>query len=106
MEAFFNDALDFARTGFAEVNAVQGLIVAIIAVLFMSKWGQWLVITAGAVVAHVALDILAPVFAESGPFRLPPVLEGSYWRYIGLLLAGYFIVIGVLFLLKKMLIRS
>ena len=98
-------ALAFAREGFAEVNAIQGLVIALVATLLMTGWKRWLVFTAGAVIAHIAVDIFLPVFAHGAAFSLPPVLESHYWRYVGLLLVGYFVVIGILFAVKRVVIK-
>lgn len=106
MPDFVYDILDFAREGFAEVNAVQGLVVAVLAALSMSQWSRLFVVAAGAVVAHIGLDILSPVFAEVGPLRLPDVLEPYFWRYLGLLYAGYVIAVGILFAVKRVVIRG
>jgi hypothetical protein len=97
------DALDFAREGFSQVNAIQGLVVAFVAAFLMREWGRWLIVTIGAVIAHIALDVLAPMIANDAAFRLPPVLESHYWRYLGLLAVGYFIVIGLLFAVRRVI---
>lgn len=98
--------LSFAREGFAEVNAVLGLLVAIVAALSMTKWARLPFIAAGAVIAHIVLESLAPVIAESGGFRLPPLLEPHFWRYAALLLVGYLIVVAILFAVKRVVVRS
>jgi len=105
MPDFIQQTLDFFRAGFAEVNAVQGIIVAVVAAFMMNAWSRILVVTAGAVIAHVAIDIMAPVFAQSGAFRLPPVLEGGYWRYLALLFVGYLVAVAVLYAVKRALLR-
>ncbi|MDG1416339.1 MAG: hypothetical protein P8J78_03890 [Maricaulis sp.] len=105
MPEIVQDALEFAREGFAEVNAVQGLVVALVAALMLSQWSRLIVIAAGAVIAHVALDVLSPVFAESGDFRLPPLLESWYLRYLGLLYVGYLAIIGILFMVKRVVVK-
>lgn len=106
MPELVQEALSFAREGFAEVNAVQGLVIAVIAALMLSNWSRLPVIAVGSVVAHVALDILSPVFAEVGDLRLPPLLEPGYWRYLGLLGVGYLIVVGILFAIKRIVVRG
>lgn len=106
MEDLLRDALDFARAGFDEVNAVQGLVVAVVAALAMSNWGRLFFVAVSAVVAHVALDVLSPVFAEVGPLRLPEVLEPYFWRYLGLLFVGYLIAVGILFAVKRVVIKG
>ncbi|WP_203292680.1 hypothetical protein [Maricaulis parjimensis] len=98
--------LSFAREGFAEVNAVLGLLVAAVAAFLLNKWTRLPVIAAGAVLAHAGLEILAPVIAESGGLRLPSLLEAHYWRYLAVLFVGYLIVIGILFAIKRVVIKS
>ncbi len=100
------DVLILAREGFAEVNAVLGLLVAAVAALIMRKWARLPVIAVGAVLVHLGLEVLAPVIAESGGFRLPPLLEFHYWRSAAVLLVGYLIVIGLLFAIKRVVIKS
>ena len=105
MVELLQDVLDFAREGFAEVNAVQGLIIAFIAALMLSKWTRLLIIAAGSVLAHIALDVMSPVFAEVGAFRLPDLLQQSYWHYVTTLFVGYVVVIGILFTVKRVVVK-
>lgn len=98
--------LSFAREGFAEVNAVLGLLVAVMAALTMTAWARLPLIAGGAVLAHVVLETLAPVIAESGGFHLPPLLEPHFWRYVGVLFVGYLIVVGILFAIKRVVVKS
>jgi hypothetical protein len=106
MSGEVQDALAFAREGFAEVNAVQGLVIALIAALMLSRWTRLLFVAGAAVAAHIALDILSPVFAEVGDLRLPPVLDGHYWRYLALLFVGYLIAVGILFAIKRVVVKG
>lgn len=106
MPDFVQQALAFAREGFVEVNAVQGLIIAAVAALLLSRWSRLPVIAVGSVIAHIALDVLSPVFAEVGDLRLPPLLEPDYWRYVGLLGVGYLIVVGILFAIKRVVVKG
>jgi len=105
MPEMLQDVLDFAREGFAEVNAVQGLIVALVAALMLSKWSRLLIIAAGAVIAHIVLDVMSPVFAEVGDFRLPDLLEQYYWHYVATLYVGYLLAIGILFTVKRVVVK-
>ena len=98
--------LGFAREGLAEVNAVLGLLVAAIAALTLSKWARLPVIAAGAVIAHIVLQSLAPVIAEVGGLHLPPLLEARFWREAAALFVGYLVVIGILFAIKRVVAKS
>ena len=106
MPEFVQDVLTFAREGFAEVNAVQGLVIAVIAALALSNWSRLFVVAVTAVLAHIGLDALIPVLAEIGPFRIPEVLEPWFWRYVGLLFVGYLIAVGILFAVKRVVIKG
>ena len=79
---------------------------AVIAAIMMRAWARLLVVTIGAVVAHILLDVLAPVIAEVSGFELPPLLEAWYWQYVGILLIGYLIVISVLFAIKRLVLKG
>ncbi|WP_412546216.1 hypothetical protein [Maricaulis sp. MIT060901] len=106
MPEFVQDVLTFAREGFAEVNAVQGLVIAVIAALALSNWSRLFVVALTAVLAHIGLDALVPVLAEIGSFRIPEVLEPWFWRYVGLLFVGYLIAVGILFAVKRVVIKG
>lgn len=103
--SYLGQALDFLREGFADVNQVQGLLIALAATIFMQSWRQWLPISLLATIIHIAVDLLAPVLAENAAFRLPPLMEGAFWREAGTLFVGYLVVIGVFFLIKSLLLR-
>ena len=98
--------LGFAREGFAEVNAVLGLLVAVVATLMMTAWARLPFVAVGATLAHIVLESLAPAIAGSGGFSLPPLLEPHFWRYAGVLFVGYLIVVAILFAIKRMVFRK
>lgn len=104
MENFWNDFMAYLDTGFAQVNVVQGILIAIIAAFMMYSWGSVFVVAAGAVIAHVLIDALLPVLNNAGEFRLPPVTEGDYWKYLLALYLGYIVAISVFYVVKRMLI--
>jgi hypothetical protein len=103
---YINDALDFAHEGFQSVNAVLGLLIAIGAVFLLGSYQRILVVTAGATVVHLIAERLVPVLASKAAFHLPDVLAMPFWRHVGLLLVGYFIVISILYLIKSLFFRG
>jgi hypothetical protein len=105
MEQFLNDVLGFLQAGFNQVNAVQGLIIALVAAFMMTRYNQILTYVAGATVVHVLADVLLPVVAASAAFRLPPLLEPTYWRYVAVLFVGYLIIVTVFFIARRTLLR-
>jgi hypothetical protein len=102
-----NSVIDFFREGFQHVNAVEGLIIALVAAFLMSHWKRLWIVALGATVVNLILDVLIPVVANHADFRLPPdMMQPSYWRYALTLYVGYLIVIAIFFFIKKMLLRS
>lgn len=94
----------YFQTGFYQVNAVQGLIIAAVAAYMLSDWRRILFVTAGAVVVHAIFDVMIPVLGGHAAFRLPPLVEMEYWRHLLQLYAGYLIVISVLYVIKRVVL--
>lgn len=105
MEDLPQQILGYARAGFNEVNAVQGLLIAAVATLLMPNWKRLIIFVIGAVIAHILIDTLMPVVEGGSDLLLPPLLEGSFWRYVMILFAGYLVVIVVLSLIKRLVMK-
>jgi hypothetical protein len=102
-----NTIWDFFRTGFQEVNAVEGLVIAVVAALLVPAWSRLWAVALGAVVVTLVLDRLIPVIAYHQQFQLPPnLLEPSYWVHALVLFVGYLVVIGVFFFIKRLFLRG
>jgi hypothetical protein len=97
---------EYFRVGFHDVNAILGLLIAIVAAYFLSKWSRVFVIAIGAVLAYVVATVMIPVIANNAQFKLPPLVEGEYWRGLVALYAGFLIVITVFYVVKKTLLKS
>lgn len=106
MENFWNDFNAYLQTGFAHVNVVQGLLIAIVAAFLLYRWSGVFLAAIGAVVIHVIVDALLPVLNNSGEFRLPPVVDGGYWNYLLALYLGYVVAISVFYVVKRVLIGA
>ena len=98
-----NDIVAFMQNGFQEVNAVQGLIIALIAAALLGSYGRILFVAVGATVVHVLVDVMLPVLAKSGPFKLPPLVDQSFWHYVAVLFVGYVVVISAFYVVKRLL---
>lgn len=106
MPEFVEQFLSFAREGFAEVNALLGLIIAAVSTLLLRQWTRLPFMAAGATIAHLVIEWIAPVVAEVGGFSLPPLLEAHFWREAAVLFVGHFVVIGILFAIKRVVTKS
>ena len=87
--------------GFARVNAVLGLIVALFAVYLMPAWKRIWTITLGAAIIYLIAVWALPILDNRAPFRLPPgLMEFSYWRTALALYLGFLVVITIFFFVK------
>lgn len=95
---FFRDGFE---EGFARVNAVLGLLIALIAAFLMPAWKRIWTITLGATLVHLIANVMLPVVANHETFRLPRgLLEFPYWRDALALYFGYLVVITIFFFIK------
>lgn len=101
MENLWHDFWTYLEVGFAQVNVVQGLLIAMVVAFMMYRWSTVFAAAVGAVVLHIVIDALLPVLNNTGAFRLPPIIEGDYWRYLLALYLGYLVVISVFYVVKR-----
>ena len=96
----------YMESGFYKINAVQGLLIAMVAAYLLPAWGKVFAMAAGATLAHLVLDVMLPVLANNAAVRLPPIVDSEYWRYALALYVGYLLVITVFYVIKRQLISS
>lgn len=106
IQQFISAVNEYMQTGFYKVNAVQGLLIAIVAAYLLPAWGRIFVFALGAVLVHVVLDVMIPVLGRNAPFRLPPLVDVEYWRYVLALYIGFLIIIPVFYLVKVLVLRG
>ena len=106
MQAFLDQALEVLRAGFTQINDPKGLLIALAATVFMRSWGQWIPAAFISVVVYRAVEHFAPVLAGQRELALPPIVEGAYWTQTGILLVGFFLVIAVLFFVKRIIMTA
>ncbi len=105
-QELWNSLTAYAQTGFHEINALQGLLIAIVAAIFLHRWSNVFAVAVGATVVHLVFDVMLPVLANSAPFRLPELVNADYWRYALTLYVGYLIVITVFYIIKRVVLRG
>jgi hypothetical protein len=107
-QAYLSDALDFAHQGFLEVNGVLGLVIALIAAFLIGRYTLKAVVTTtiGATIVFMLAQLAVPVIRNSAAFKLPDVMVATFWRQMGLLAVGLFIVITIFYVLKKTVLRG
>jgi hypothetical protein len=105
LQTFLNDINAYLQVGFAQINAVQGLFIAIVSAFLMHRWGNVFAVALGATVVHLVADVMLPVIANSAPFRLPQMVDAEYWRYALALYVGYVVVITIFYVVKRVFTR-
>lgn len=105
---FVDQAVQYLREGFANINNPLGLLVALVAVIFMGSWRQWVPLALVATIVHIVIGQLSPVLSGGGgQVTLPPdLMQESFWTRAGVLLLGYLVVTAVFFFIKSMLFRG
>ena len=98
---YVNEAWDLLRQGFVHVNAILGLLIALYFAYRMSAWKDLAKISVGATLTHLIAGVMVPVIDHNAAFRLPPIVEKTFfWNTVALFL-GYVVVVATLFFVKK-----
>jgi hypothetical protein len=105
VQEIFQTIWSYFQFGFYQVNTVKGLLIAAIVAYMMGNWRQLVPSTLLAVLVHVILSVMIPVLASGSAFKLPPLVELSYWNGMLSLFAGYLIVVSVFFIVKTVVLR-
>ena len=103
---FLNVVIDFFRDGFAHVNAMLGLLIAIYSAYRLSKWPDLWKVALGAVLLHIVAMTLVPMIDHDAPFRLPPLLDTGFWQFVFALFLGYIVAIAAFFFVKTNLLKG
>jgi hypothetical protein len=107
IQQLLNTIWAFFVSGFHQVNAVEGLVIALVAALLVPAWHRLWTVALGATVVTLVLAVLIPVVANHQAFRLPDnLLQISYWEEALALFLGYVVVIGVFFFIKRLFLRG
>jgi len=106
VQSYIDWIWEYFRAGFHDVNAILGLLIAIVAAYFLSKYNRIFVVALGALIFYVIAQVMIPVIANNAAFRLPPLVEGEYWQRLIAIYAGFLIIISVFYLVKKTVLKS
>jgi hypothetical protein len=104
--SFFNPILDYLQNGFNTVNAWQGLVVALLAVVLMRRWGQVLFVTLGAAVVYILVEHFWPIVQGGATLKLPNVTAPAFWTRLGAVYVGLFIIISMFFAVKSVVLGA
>ena len=106
VQSYIDWIWEYFRVGFHDVNAVLGLLIAIGAAYFLSKYSRIFVVALSAVVFYVIAQVMIPVVANNAAFQLPPIVEQSYWQRLIAIYAGFLIIITIFYVVKRTVLKS
>jgi hypothetical protein len=101
VQPYLDSALSFLNSGYDRVNGPQGLLIALLAVVIMRSWSEWLPLTLGATFAFAVVDVVMEIAMRNGELKLPPVTDPAYLIRLATVFAGLLIIIAMFFAVKK-----
>ena len=99
--SILNPILDFPKMGFDKVNAWQGLLVALFAVVLMRGWNQLFIIAAGATALYIVVNWAVPIAMNGQEVKLPNVMTSNFWWDAASFFVGFTIIIAMFFAVKS-----
>jgi|KBSSwiStaDraftv2_1062776.scaffolds.fasta_scaffold289803_2 hypothetical protein len=106
VQAWLDYIWEFFRSGFHDVNQILGLLIAIVAAYFLSKYSRIFVIALGALVFYIVAEVMIPVVANHAEFKLPNMVDEGYWQRMVAIYAGFLLIITVFYVAKKFIFRG
>jgi hypothetical protein len=103
---FLTPVLDLFRSGFNQVNAVLGLIIALIAAFQLAAWRKLWEMALAALAFHIIAQMLAPAIDHGAAIRLPALLDLTTWHNWLAIYVGYVVLIAVFYFLRTRLLKS
>ncbi|GMV62509.1 MAG: hypothetical protein AMXMBFR74_16770 [Parvibaculum sp.] len=102
---YLNEALAWARMGFDTVNSIQGLVIALIAAVLMSRYNRILVYSLGATVVHELVNVGRNFYAGAAN-PLPDYLDLDVLKLVAIRFVGYLIAISLVYLVRRLFFRG
>jgi hypothetical protein len=103
---YLDEVFFFIREGFARVNAVLGLIIALFAAFQLSSWKKLWEIALAATLVHIVALVVVPFIDHNAALHLPPLMDVSFWRDTLAVYVGYVIIIAVFFFIRSKLLKG
>jgi hypothetical protein len=100
-----NQAVELARQGFGTVDSLQGIIIAVVAAAVMRRYGQIIGMAIAATIIHEIVTIARGVIA-GGAVHLPDVTNVEVLKLIAIRFVGYFVVISLVYMVRRILMRG
>lgn len=105
IQPYLNQGYEVLQTGYSGVNSVIGLVIALLVVMMMQQWKQWFPSALLATVLFHLAKALTPVLSGKTLMLPAGLLSAEYWIGVATTFAGYLVVLGLLFFLKKQVFK-
>jgi hypothetical protein len=100
-----NQAVTLAHQGFNTVDSVQGIVIAVVAAAVMRRYSQIIGMAIVATIIHEIVTI-ARVAIAGGAIHLPDVTNMEVLKLIAVRFVGYFVVISLVYMVRRLVMRS
>tara|TARA_R110002110_G_scaffold46353_6_gene140173 strand:+ start:1244 stop:1561 length:318 start_codon:yes stop_codon:yes gene_type:complete len=105
MEDIVNQAVALGHQGFDTIYSVQGVVIAVIAAALMRRYSHIIGVAIGATIIHEIVTIARGVIA-GGAVQLPDVTNIEVLKLLAMRFVGYFVAISIVYLVRRILMRS
>lgn len=105
MEDVVNQAVALGHQGFDTIYSIQGVVIAVIAAALMRRYSHIIGVAIGATIIHEIVNIARGVIA-GGAAQFPDVTNTEVLKLIAMRFVGYFVAISIVYLVRRLLMRS
>ena len=100
-----NEVIALGHQGFSTVDSVQGIIIAVIAAALMRRYGQIVFYAVAATIIHEAVNIGRGMMG-GGSMVLPDFTNMEVLKLIVVRFVGYLVAISLIYLVRRVIMRS
>lgn len=105
MDDIVNQAVAMGHQGFNTIYSVQGVVIAVIAAAMMRRYSHIIGVAIGATIIHEIVTIVRGVIA-GGAVQFPDITNVEVLKLVAMRFVGYFVVISVIYLVRRILMRA
>lgn len=100
-----NEAIALGHQGFSTIDSIQGIVIAIIAAALMRRYGQIIFFAVAATIIHEIVTIGRGAMG-GGTIALPDFTDMEALKLMAVRFVGYLIAISLVYLVRRVLMRS
>ena len=90
----------------AAINWLQAILIALVLGLMTPSAAALPAAALAAVIVHLLVDMFAPVVTQNAEPAAPALAQPEFWIVAAALFIGYFLIIGVIVLLRAAVDKS